>query len=275
VRSIIDALGRPLRIVARPERIVSLVPSLTELLFELGLGERIVGVSDYCLFPADEVASRQRVGGQKDPDLDARVALRPDLVLVNKEENLRRDVERLEAQGVPVYVTDVRTMSQALVLPEELGALCAAPTERIAELGERMTAGVRRAEELAARRQGSKPRPRAVICVWRGPWMVAGPDTYMHAVLAALGADNVASELVGTQRGARYPKLQLDELRQLVADGRLDRVLLPSEPYPFRPEHVAEIRAELGVKAHLCDGTVACWYGPRTARIAELSEALD
>lgn len=272
MRSVVDALGRPLRIAARPGRIVSLVPSLTELLFELDLGERVVGVSDYCLFPADEVLRRQRVGGQKDPDLDALLALRPDLVLVNKEENLRRDVERLDAQGVPVYVTDVRTLPQALALPEELGTLCAAPAERIAELGERMAAGVRRAEALAVSR---KRAPRAVICVWREPWMVAGPDTYMHAVLTALGADNAASELAGTQRGARYPKLQLQELRQLVAEGRLDRVLLPSEPYPFRREHVAEIRAELGVQAHLCDGTVACWYGPRTARIAELSEALD
>lgn len=275
MRSVVDALGRPLRIAARPGRIVSLVPSLTELLFELDLGERVVGVSDYCLFPADEVARRQRVGGQKDPDLDALLALRPDLVLVNKEENLRRDVERLEAQGVPVYVTDVRTLPQALALPEELGTLCAAPSERIAGLAERMAAGVRHAAALGAHRQAAARRPRAVICVWRGPWMVAGSDTYMHAVLEALGADNAASELAGTQRGARYPKLQLDELRQLVADGRLDRVLLPSEPYPFRPEHVAEIRAELGVEARLCDGTVACWYGPRTARIAELSAALD
>jgi hypothetical protein len=94
-------------------------------------------------------------------------------------------------------------------------------------------------------------------------------------VLEALGAEDVGGELAAAQRGARYPKLRLDELRALVAAGRLERVLLPSEPYPFRPEHVAEIGAELGVEARLCDGTVACWYGPRTARIAELGAALD
>jgi ABC-type Fe3+-hydroxamate transport system substrate-binding protein len=272
VRVLYDALGRRLEIKPVPARIVSLVPSLTELLFTLEVGERVVGVSDYCLFPEAEVAARRRVGGQKDPDLQALLELGPDLVLACKEENLRRDVERLEAAGVPVYVTDVRTLPQALALPDELGALCAADARPIAECAERMRAGV---EAAAASARARAHRPRVVACVWREPWMVAGPDTYMHAVLDALGAENMAAELAHAQRGARYPKLQLDELRGLARAGRLDRVLLPSEPYPFRAEHVAEVSAELGTTARLCDGTVACWYGPRTARILELAAALD
>ncbi|MFO0573982.1 MAG: helical backbone metal receptor [Polyangia bacterium] len=274
MRILYDALGRRLELGPAPERIVSLVPSLTELLFSLGVGERIVGVSDYCLFPEAEVAARRRVGGQKDPDLQALFALRPDLVLASKEENLRRDVERLEAAGVPVYVTDVRTLPQALALPEELGALCAADERVAAGCAEAMRAGVEAAAARARARTGAR-RPKVVACVWREPWMVAGPDTYMHAVLEALGAENMAAELAQVQRGARYPKLQLDELRRLARAGRLDRVLLPSEPYPFRAEHVAEVSAELGTTARLCDGIVACWYGPRTARIGELVAALD
>lgn len=271
-RSVTDALGRCLAVPAVPRRIVSLVPSLTELLFALGLSERIVGVSDYCLFPEDEVARRRRVGGQKDPDRAALLGLLPDLVIANKEENLRRDIERLEQAGVPSYVTDVRTLPQALALPAELGALCAADEGAVARVRAEMEAGVAQARALG---QARGHRPRVAICVWREPWMVAGPDTYMHAVLEALGADSVAPELMASQRGARYPKLRLDELRELGRTGRLDRVLLPSEPYPFRAEHVAEISAELGVSARLCDGTVACWYGPRTARIPELAAALD
>lgn len=259
-----DALGRELHLPRLPRRIVSLVPSQTELLFALGCGDRIVGVSDYCIHPAAAVAGLPRVGGQKDPDLGSLRALAPDLVIGNKEENLRRDVERLTDAGIPVYVTDVRTLDAALRLPAELGSVCAADETSIATVAAEMAAGVTAARACAARRGR---RIRVVLAVWRDPWLVAGPDTYLHAVLDALGVENAAAGLDSKQR---YPKLSTDELRRL----GVERVLLPSEPYPFSAEHVAAVTAELCAPARLCDGTVACWYGPRTARIAELDEAL-
>lgn len=264
-RKFSDALSREVELPGVPQRIVSLVPSLTELLFELGCGARVVGVSDYCVHPQAALLQVARVGGQKDPDLGRLLALGPKLVIVAKEENLRRDVERLEAAAVPVYVTDVRTLPQALALPDELGALCGAAPAAVAELAQRMRAGVTAAGEAAAARAR---RVRALIAVWQKPWIVAGPDTYMHAVLSALAIENAAAEL---DRRQRYPKLTTEEIRALA----VDLVLLPSEPYPFTAEHLPEITRELATPARLCDGTVACWYGPRTARIGELLARLD
>lgn len=259
-----DALGRVLRVPRTPLRIVSLVPSQTELLFALGCGARTVAVSDYCIHPEEGVAALPRVGGQKDPDLAVLRALAPDLVVGNKEENLRRDVERLDAAGIPVYVTDVRTLAQALALPGELGALCAAPPDRTGAVAAAMAAGVAAARAGAAARGR---RLRAIAAVWREPWIVAGPDTYMHAVLDALGIDNAAAALDRTQR---YPKVRAEQIRALAPEF----ILLPSEPYPFTPAHLAPVEAELGIPARLCDGTIACWYGPRTARIAALHASL-
>lgn len=263
-RELTDALSRTVRVPAPPQRIVSLVPSQTELLFRLGCGARVVGVSDYCTEPAVEVASKARVGGQKDPNLPQILALAPDLVLANKEENLRRDIERLDEAGVPSFVTDVRSVEAALQLPTTIGVLCGASIELITQTLTEMTAGVSAARTLAAAQARS---PRVLALVWREPFIVAGPDTYLSAVLSCLGAENVAAQLAGDRR---YPKLSRDDLSAL----RPDRLLLPSEPYPFTEKDRDELAAELGLVTRLIDGPVACWYGPRTARIPELAPAL-
>lgn len=263
-REMTDALLRTVRVPAPPRRIVSLVPSQTELLFQLGCGERIVAVSDYCVEPAADVASKARIGGQKDPNLPAILALAPDLVLANKEENLRRDVERLDEAGVPTFVTDVRTVEAALQLPTTLGVLCGAAIERITQTLLDMTGGVSAARTLAALKSR---QPRVLTLVWREPFIVAGPDTYLSAVLSCLGAHNAAADL-GSDR--RYPKLSREELAAL----RPDRLLLPTEPYPFTAADRDELGAQLGIPTRLIDGPTACWYGPRTARIPDLAPAL-
>ncbi len=262
-REMTDALGRLVRVPAPPQRIVSLVPSQTEHLFQLGCGERIVAVSDYCVAPA-AAQSKVRVGGQKDPNLAAILALQPDLVLANKEENLRRDVERLDEAGVATFVTDVRTVEAALQLPTTLGVLCGAAIDRITASLAEMTSGVSAARTLAA---GQSQRPRVLALVWAEPFIVAGPDTYLSAVLSSLGAENAAAALPSDRR---YPKLSIAELAAL----RPDRLLLPSEPYPFGEADRSRLEATLGIPARLIDGPIACWYGPRTARIAELAPAL-
>lgn len=267
-REITDALGRLLRVPAPPQRIVSLVPSQTELLFELGCGDRVVGVSDYCTEPAAALRDKVRVGGQKDPNLAALRALRPDLVVANKEENLRRDVDALAAEGIPTFVTDVRSIEAALQLPATLGVLCGAEVAEIERVLSLLTHGVAAARTWAAQRS---ERPRVLTLVWRDPFIAVGPDTYLSAVLATLGADNAAAAL-GTDatRERRYPKLSLAELRAL----RPDRLLLPTEPYPFSETDRAALEAELQLPVRLIDGPIACWYGPRTARILELAPAL-
>lgn len=262
-----DALGRPVPLAGPAGRIVSLVPSLTELVFALGCGGKVVGVSDYCVHPEEGLAGLPRVGGQKDPDLSRLLGLRPDLVLANKEENLRRDVLALEAAGVAVYVTDVRTVAAALDLPGALGLPCGADPGLVAEVAGAMAAGVGRGREAAARRG----RPvRVAVPIWRDPFILAGTDTYIDDVLSALGGWNVARDLAGRPGNQRYPKAGLEEVRRLGPD----LVLLPSEPYPFGPADEAEVAAAVGVPARRCDGTVLCWYGPRTGRIHELSPLL-
>ena len=248
------------------ERIVSLVPSLTEALFALGLGSRVVGVTDWCIHPADAVAPLPKVGGTKNPDVAAILALGPDLVIANREENRRRDVEKLEAAGIPVWVTYPRTVREGAALLRELAEL-GAPRELLLAVVVPVEEAVREAERVRAL------RPTRVFCpIWRDPWMSVGADTYAHDLLALCGGTNVFAD----REDRRYPRVSLDEVQAAAPEV----VLLPDEPYQFTSADVAEL-ARLDLPAardgriHLIDGTWVSWYGPRIARaILELRPLL-
>ena len=246
--------GRP---TEAPRRIVSLVPSLTEALFELGLGERVVGVTEWCVHPAEAVAGLPKVGGTKTPDLDAIASLAPDLVIANQEENRRRDVAQLEARGIHVWVTYPRTVAEGAALLAELAELGAADAARRAVV-EPVLAAVAEAER-------SRPaRGTPVFCpIWRDPWMAVGGDTYAHDLLTLAGGCNV----FGARTERRYPRVTLDEI--VAAAPAV--VILPDEPYAFGAEDVAELRrlpipAAASGRIHVIDGTWVSWYGPRIAR---------
>ena len=241
---------------AAARRIVSLVPSLTEGLFALGLGERVVGVTDWCVHPAEQVARVPKVGGTKNPSLPRILELRPDLVIANQEENRRRDVERLEAAGLDVWVTYPRTVGDGVALLEELAELGAPEAARRAVLDP-----VREAYEAARARRGLCTR---CFCpIWKGPWMAVGADTYADDLLTLCGGENV----FGDRRERRYP---IVEEAEIVAAAP-EVILLPDEPYAFGPREVAELSA-LPVPAarsrriHPLDGTLVSWYGPRISR---------
>jgi ABC-type hemin transport system substrate-binding protein len=242
---------------APPARIVSLVPSLTESLFALGLGERVVGVTEWCVHPADAVAKLPRVGGTKTPDLPAVLALEPDLVLANREENRRRDVERLEAAGVRVWLTYPRTVAEGAALLAELAELGAS-----AEARRRVVEPVREALAEAERTRPAEGVP--VFCpIWRNPWLAVGADTYADDLLSLCGGRNVFA----ARRERRYPRVTLDE----AVAAAPEVVLLPDEPYAFGPADVAELRrlpmpAARDGRIHVIDGTWVSWYGPRIAR---------
>ncbi len=246
-------------------RIVSLVPSLTESLFALGLGDRVVGVTDYCVHPEEALRALPRVGGTKNPDLEAIRALRPDLVLANREENTERAVRRLRRSGVRVYVTDVRSVGDALRTLEALCALGAPPQAREGVLGP-----LRRAVGRAAAARGGRP-PRFFCPIWRDPWMAVGADTYASDLLTLAGGRNAFA----ARRDRRYPKLTLDE----VVEAAPEVVLLPDEPYAFGDADVAELAA-LDVPAardgriHRVDGQLLTWYGPRLAAALESFRSL-
>ena len=243
-----DALGRPVVLAERPRRIVSLVPSQTELLADLGLDGEVVGLTRFCVHPAGWKGRKQIVGGTKNVDVERVRALDPDLVVANKEENVRAQIEAL-ADVCPVYVTDVADVAGAVRMVRDVGALVGR-----AEEAERIAAETETGfDALAADVAGAAPL-RALYLIWRDPWMTVGGDTIVSDVLAHGGFENVAAEQ------ARYPALADAEVGAL----RPDVVLLSSEPYPFVEKHVAEVEALApGARVVLVDGEPFSWYGSR------------
>jgi ABC-type Fe3+-hydroxamate transport system substrate-binding protein len=251
--------------VSAPRRIVSLVPSLTEALFELGLGDRVVGVTDWCIHPADRLADVPRVGGTKNPALARVIELAPDLVIANREENRERDVERLRAAGIPVWVTYPRTVAEGVAIVRELAAL-GAPSGR----AESLVAGLERA--LARSLAAPRAVPTRVFCaVWKKPWMAVGADTYADDLLRVCGGANVFAD----RSERRYPIV--DEAAIVAAQP--DVILLPDEPYSFGARDTEELAAlatpaSAAGRIHVLDGTLVSWYGPRIARALEQVSAL-
>jgi ABC-type hemin transport system substrate-binding protein len=223
-------------------RIVSLVPSLTELVFWLGRGKLLVGRTRFCVEPAGEVERVPVVGGTKNPKVERIVALRPDLVIANREENRREDVEALRAAGLEVMVTDPNSVAEAVAMIEELGGRLDSGA-RARELTEEIVAAL---AELAP-----TIGLRVFVAVWKEPLMGLGSETYGHDLLVGAGAVNV---LAGRPR---YPEVSLEE----VAGLRPDLVLLPDEPYPFKDEDREAFEAV--APARVVDGKLLWWYGPR------------
>lgn len=234
-------------------RVVSLVPSLTEAIAVTAPG-LLVGATDWCSHPAGlDVA---RIGGTKNPDTDAVLRLRPDLVVANEEENRAPDLDRLRAAGLDVLVTEIRDLPGGLrELRRVLADGCGVPVPGWLDRS--------RAAWAAAGPFADRPVP-AVIPIWRRPWMVLGRDTFAGDLLARLGVVNVYAD-----HPERYPRIPLDELRTSGAE----LVVLPDEPYRFAPDDGPE--AFPGLPAALVSGRALTWYGPSLAAAPrELSAAL-
>jgi ABC-type Fe3+-hydroxamate transport system substrate-binding protein len=250
---VIDALGRAVELPAPPRRIVSLVPSLTEALFALGLRDEIAAVTKYCVEPAALVAPIPKIGGTKTPDLDAIERIGPDLVIASAEENVRTHVERLIAAGLTVYISLPATVRRAIAELRDLARLTGRDGAAEPWLAP--------AEALLADLERRTARPTRYFCpIWRRPYMVSGPDTYMADLLRVCGGENVCGD-----GPARYYPVELEAV--MAHDPEV--VLLPSEPYPFAAKHLPEITAFPRVSAvrdgrvHLVDGQLVTWYGPR------------
>ena len=248
VRSVADQMGRSVEVPVQPMRIVSLVPSQTELLFDLGVGERVVGVTRYCVHPVEGVLGKEIVGGTKAVRFDIVERLEPDLVIGNKEENERADIERLSA-SVPVWMSDVHDLGGALGMIRQVGDLVGRTVEA-GELAERVEAAF-----------GEVPRLeralRVAYVIWRKPHMVAGRPTFIDAMLARCGLENVFG---GEGVEGRYPTVTDEELRAT----DLDLILLASEPFPFDEVHRNDFAERFpGVEVRLVDGEMFSWYGSR------------
>ena len=230
------------------KRIVSLVPSVTETLLHWGI--RPVAVTRFCEQPGFPT-----VGGTKDPDVAAIVALAPDLVVVNDEENRREDADALAAAGVPLHVTAVRSVADVTpflaALATAVGLTAPPPSPPLAPVGAERAPRADASDQTGRRER----RRRAFVPIWRRPWMTMNADTYGSSVLDAIGIENVYAD-----DADRYPTIELGD----AVARHPEVVLAPSEPYPFRARHVAELQT-VAADVRLVDGRDLFWWGTRTA----------
>jgi ABC-type Fe3+-hydroxamate transport system substrate-binding protein len=244
-------------------RIVSLCPSLTELAFDLGRGADLVGVTEWCVHPAEGVARIEKVGGTKSPHVARIMELAPDLVLLNEEENRRADAEALARAGITCHVSMPRDVPETAAMVRSIGAaLARAPeAERIAREIER------RAERVRAAAAGLAPLPFAYL-IWRKPWMSVNADTYASALLELAGGTNVFGA-----RPERYPEVGLDELARAAPEA----LFLCTEPFGFLPRHADELAAATGIpraRIAIADGEYLSWHGSRTPAGIDYAAAL-
>jgi len=269
-----------------PNRVVSLVPSLTESLFDLGLGEACVGVTDFCVHPAEAIKDLPRVGGSKNPSIDDIIRLKPDLVLANQEENLLQDVEALEKAGIKVWVSFPKNVRQAV---DTLWMLAGIFSSAVAMMRiETLELTLDWAEEAVK----SSPKTRYFCPIWQDRtskgvpwWMSFNQETYAHDVLRVLGGVNLFADrkrrypleadlgLAETEdaegRDTRYPRLSLEEIRRSAPQV----VILPNEPFAFNETHIQEFHkllpetpAAQSDRIRLVDGSLFTWPGTRLAR---------
>ncbi len=243
-RTFTDHLGRVVNLPVLPQRIISLCPSQTETLMALGVGERLVGRTRFCIHPQEDLRSVKNVGGTKMVDFERIRALQPDLIIGEKEENTALMITALAAEW-PVYVTDVRDVESARKMVLDLGQLTG--TEDVARTI---------VAKVDASFAGIRPFKTPVSClylIWKDPWMVVGADTFIDSVLEKCGFHNLGRDLVG-----RYPVVTEEIFKEKMPE----MVLLSSEPFPFSEGHYAELQDIMPRSVvKLVDGEMFSWYG--------------
>lgn len=242
-----------------PKRIVSLVPSQTELLYYFGLEQETLGITKFCVHPKAWFNSKIRVGGTKTIKKEIIDQLQPDLIIANKEENVKEQVEELAAD-YPVWLTDINNLEDALLMIEDIGTITG-KTNKARELAAAINMAFASLEEL----QTANWRLRTAYLIWRNPYMTAGGDTFISDVLSRCHFQNIFAQK------NRYPEVTVSELQ--TANCQL--LLLSSEPYPFKQKHIDELRAHLpDTKIILVDGELFSWYGSRLLIAADYFKKL-
>ncbi|MFM9839337.1 MAG: ABC transporter substrate-binding protein [Cyclobacteriaceae bacterium] len=250
-----DQLGRKIEIQYPPKTIISLVPSQTELLFYLGLSESVVGITKFCIHPAESFNAKTKVGGTKSFRFDIIDQLKPDLIIGNKEENYVEGITELEKK-YPVWMSDISTLEDALNMMEGIGQLTKRETEAATLISEIRTSFV-----------GLRLRPtlKVLYLIWKAPWMAAGKNTFINSTLSKMGLENILTE-------SRYPTISESQLHQL----QPDVVMLSSEPFPFNQKHNQELQKALPkAKVILVDGELFSWYGNRMLKAPDYFNSLD
>ncbi|MFC6997776.1 helical backbone metal receptor [Rufibacter roseus] len=238
-------MNRQITLDQPPQRIVSLVPSQTELLFHLGLGEKVVGVTKFCIHPKEQTKNKTKVGGTKNFKFDVIKELKPDLIIGNKEENYQEGIEEL-ARHYPVWMSDIYTLDDALHMMKSVGEITGTQEEA--------TALTHSLQLQFSNLKPASPPISSAYFVWRNPYMAVGNHNFIDHLLGLCGFSNEFSHL------SRYPSISAELLRE--TDPKL--ILLSSEPYPFSEKHIHEFAAicpDAVVK--IVDGELFSWYGSR------------
>lgn len=240
-------MSQQIELSAPPMRIVSLVPSQTELLFDLGLHDEVIGITKFCIHPDEWFRTKTRIGGTKDLKIDAILALKPDLIIGNKEENTEQQIRQLQ-ETCNVWMSDIHNLEEAITMIRSIGTI----VDREAR-SEEIIATITKGFTAISQRASSEMKRSCVYYIWRGPYMAAGTDTFINDILAKLNLVNVAGD-------TRYPEVSLEKLREIAPE----IVFLSSEPYPFKEKHISEIQQILPhSKIMLVDGEMFSWYGSR------------
>ncbi|MBN7815128.1 ABC transporter substrate-binding protein [Algoriphagus pacificus] len=237
-----DQLNRNIVLPSSPQRIVSLVPSQTELLVDLGLVDRIVGITKFCVHPKHLLKTKTIVGGTKNYRFEVIQGLKPDLIIANKEENEREGIEKL-AKEYPVWISDITTLQDSFEMILGLGKMLDA-NEKASEIVFLLKSDFKESFE----KKGT-----AVYLIWNNPIMVAGKDTFINEMLSLAGFENKVTK-------SRYPTLTMEELKEL----NPNYLLLSSEPFPFKEKHLADFKKQFPeATVKLVDGEYFSWYGSR------------
>jgi len=241
LRIVIDQMGREVTIPLNPKRVISLVPSLTEFLIDIDAP--LVGRTKFCIHPERKVVQIPIVGGTKNFHLDKMEALKPDLIIGNKEENEKEGIEAL-ASRYPVWMSDIATLEDAFDMMKILGDFFGKKEKTSAIVNECKSAMSKMKQIFSG---------RVVYLIWQNPWMAAGKGTFIDHLLTHVGYQNVIQQ-------PRYPTLSFEEIKEL----NPNQILLSSEPFPFRVKHVQEIKSKFPwADVQLVDGELFSWYGSR------------
>lgn len=240
-------------------RIVSLVPSQTELLGDLGLEEEVIGITKFCIHPTNWYRNKPRIGGTKNIKIPAIQHLRPDLIIANKEENVKEQVEEL-ARNHDVFVTDVNNLSDAIAMIKDIGLLVGRTKEAL-QMADKIEVAFKKLEDLTP----IKRKIKAAYLIWKDPFMAAGGHTFINDMLQYCNLENIFSSK------ERYPEITPKRLRN-----NCELILLSSEPYPFKEKHLKEMELQIpGAKIILADGEMFSWYGSRLLRAADYFKVLQ
>lgn len=253
-----DQMGREIEINFPPKKIISLVPSQTELLFDLGLTDEIVGITKFCIHPKDKFKHTTKIGGTKKLQLEKIKSLKPDLIIGNKEENEQYQIEVL-MQHFPVWISDIETLADATQMIEQVGELVDKRNEALV-ISLQIKSDF---ENLSDTLNGVSPKSTAYF-IWKNPNMLAGKQTFINEMLQYCGLEN-AIDL------NRYPAFTDNELKVI----KPEVVLLSSEPYPFKDKHIKEFETIWpNAKVKLVDGEMFSWYGSRLLRVADYFKSI-